>query len=158
MFGGNNKKDNGKAKTAAKPVAAVSGLNSLVGGTVVEGDIRATSDMRVDGTIKGTLHCDAKVIIGPEGYIEGEIRCANAVIEGKFEGTLVVSELLQIKETASVNGKVHYGKLIVQSGATVTGTFSMGKPTNGSVNGQDHYEKTNASELAKKGKQKEAVN
>lgn len=157
MFGGNNKKDNGKAKSATKPTATISGLNSLVSGTVVEGDIRASSDMRVDGTIKGTLHCDAKVIIGPEGAIYGEIRCTHAVIEGKFEGTLVVNELLQIKETASVNGKVHYGKLIVQSGATVTGSFSMGKPANGAANGQK-FENADANELARKGKQKEAVN
>ncbi len=163
MFGGNKKnKENGKAKQVTKSATAISGLNSLVAGTKVEGNIHASSDMRVDGTIKGTLVCDAKVIIGPEGAVEGEIRCANAVIEGKFEGMIVVKELLQIKDTASINGKVYYGKLLIQSGATVTGTFSMGKPANGTAtNGtatQIAQSKTKASDIARKGKEKETVN
>ena len=62
-------------------------LNSIVEGTNIEGTVNANSDIRVDGAIKGKLFCDAKVIIGPTGKVDGEIRCENAVIEGKFEGT-----------------------------------------------------------------------
>jgi len=80
----------------------------------------------VDGIIKGTLTCDAKVIIGPTGFIDGEVRCQNAVIEGRFEGILKVKELLHINESAKVSGDVTYGKLKVASGAIVSGSYKVG--------------------------------
>ena len=70
--------------------------------------------------------CKAKVIIGPSGVIEGDVKCENAVIEGKFEGNLRVNQLLTVKETAEVHGDVNTNKLLVQSGATFNVTCAMG--------------------------------
>ena len=135
MFGSNKKKDAGKSSQSPSNSAGPKGrhsLNSLVEGTNVEGTISSKSDIRVDGSIKGTLTCDAKVIIGPTGFIEGEIRCQNAVIEGRFEGILQVKELLNIRESAKVSGEVAYGKLIVASGAVVSGSYKVaGQNSNG---------------------------
>ncbi len=100
-------------------------LNSLVKGTLVEGTVKAESDIRVDGTIKGTLTCNAKVIIGPSGIIEGDIVCENAVIEGKFNGQLRVTDLLSVKETAEVIGDIITDKLLVQPGAIFNVTCNM---------------------------------
>ncbi|RMF24731.1 MAG: polymer-forming cytoskeletal protein [Bacteroidetes bacterium] len=133
MFGNNNKKKENGRGSAIIPSAMSHQLNSLVEGTRVEGTLRAQSDIRVDGTIKGTLLCSAKVIIGPTGVVEGEIQCQNAIIEGKFEGTLKVNELLNIRETAHVTGEVAYGKLIVQSGAVINGSYKVLSPSNGAA-------------------------
>ncbi len=125
MFGNNS---NNNKKEASKPNGspATHSLNSLVQGTFVEGTVTSESDIRVDGTIKGKLNCSAKVIIGPAGVIEGEIKCKNAVIEGKFQGTLEVAELLNIRESATVMGDVRTNKLIVQSGAVFSVNCTMG--------------------------------
>ncbi|MEM9886402.1 MAG: polymer-forming cytoskeletal protein [Bacteroidota bacterium] len=113
-------------------------LNSLVQGTKVEGNIESDNDIRVDGAIKGTLKCKAKVIIGPKGLIEGEIYAQNAVVEGRFEGTLMITEVLHIKEQARVTGEISASKLVVQPGAVINGSFDMGgekaKKLNGSNN------------------------
>ena len=101
-------------------------LNSIVQGTQIEGTVKANSDIRIDGQINGKLFCDAKVIIGPTGKVEGEIRCQNAVIEGQFKGALTVKELLNIRETAKVQGDISYTKLIVQPGGLIEGTLSTG--------------------------------
>lgn len=127
-----NNKDSKKEPTRTSTLSSgPSGhaLNSIVKGTVVEGSVQSASDFRVDGTIQGKLFCDAKVIIGPTGLVEGEIRCKNAVIEGKFEGTIKVSELLNVRESAKISGDVTTGKLIVNSGAdfNVTCTMSGGE-------------------------------
>lgn len=119
------------------PSTNSSSHNSLVGGTVIEGTVRSESDIRIDGTIKGKLHCKAKVIIGPGGVVEGEVTCANSVIEGKFDGKLNVSGLLHVKETALVEGEIITNKLIVQEGATFNVNCKMidasanGKVTSG---------------------------
>ena len=127
MFGNNN---NSKTKESGRSTPSTSGgagrsFNSRVQGTVIEGDVHSKSDFRVDGTIKGSLKCEAKVVIGPTGGVEGEITCKNAVVEGRFEGGLTVSELLTIKETANVNGNIRYGKLVVQPGAVLIGDVRM---------------------------------
>lgn len=121
-----SKDSNSKPRNGSVAPVNPNAFNSLVQGTVVEGTVRSESDIRVDGLIKGKLFCDAKVVIGPTGQIEGEIRCSNAVIEGKFEGTIVVTELLNIRENAVVSGEVTTGKLLVQSGAVFNVTCNMG--------------------------------
>lgn len=122
MFGTNK-----KSEPTINTTTGVGALNSLVQGTVVEGTVKAESDIRVDGIIKGDLNCTAKVIIGPTGEIFGEVRCANAMIEGKFEGVLYVEDLLNVRETAVVNGEIHTSKLIIQSGAIFNVNCDMGK-------------------------------
>lgn len=130
MFG--SKKPESTTTAATTPVAAKTtatessnALNSLVKGTVVEGIITSENDIRVDGIIKGSLICKAKVIVGPTGFIEGEVKCQNAMIEGKISGKLRVTELLSIKETAEVTGDVTTGKLLVQPGAVFNVTCYM---------------------------------
>src|SRR5215207_1427706 len=113
MFGSTKESDDSKKST---PIGSSSNaLNALVKGTVVEGTVRCENDLRVDGTIKGNLTCLAKVIIGPTGAVEGEIRCQNAVIEARFKGVLHVDELLNVRETADVEGEITTNKLLVQS-------------------------------------------
>lgn len=123
MFGGKEKTPVAKASASATGLNA---LNSLVTGTEIEGKVSAQSDIRVDGTIKGSLDCVSKVIIGPTGYIEGQINCTNAIIEGRFEGTLMVKELLNVRKTATINGEITTGKLIVEAGAIFNVSCHMG--------------------------------
>ena len=133
MFGNNNKstEDNKKPITSSGSSSS-GGINTLTKGTTVEGTLRCDNDIRVDGTIKGKLNCQAKVIIGPSGVIEGEVRCQNAVIEGKMHGTLVVTDLLNVRETAEVDGEIVTNKLLVQSGARFNVSCKM---ESGSANG-----------------------
>ncbi|MBK7871620.1 MAG: polymer-forming cytoskeletal protein [Saprospiraceae bacterium] len=125
MFGNNSTSKKEAGKTNGAPSSNT--FNTLVQGTLVEGTVKSESDIRVDGTIKGKLICDAKVVIGPAGMVDGEIKCKNAVIEGKFQGNLEVFELLNIRDSAHVNGDVKTNKLIVQSGAAFNVNCSMGE-------------------------------
>lgn len=131
MFGNNNAKDTSpKAKSSAAPASGGHSLNTISQGTVIEGKLTAKNDIRIDGTIKGNLECEAKVIIGPTGFIEGEVSCDNAVIEGKFSGTLRVREMLNLRETAQVDGDISTGKLTVQPGCIFNVNCSMGNGKN----------------------------
>ena len=100
-------------------------INSIVRGTKIEGSVTAENDIRIDGIIKGSLTCSAKVIIGPAGLVDGEVKCQNAVIEGKFYGILKVTDLLSVKETAEIVGDVTTAKLSVTPGAIFDVTCTM---------------------------------
>ena len=174
MFGSKKPESTTTAATtsvAAKTTATESSnaLNSLVKGTVVEGTITSENDIRVDGIIKGSLICKAKVIVGPTGFIEGEVKCQNAMIEGKISGKLRVVELLSIKETAEVTGDVTTGKLLVQPGAVFNVTcfmkdgLSVNTPNpmsnnnNNSNNSNNNSNNNNGNNAAKQVKEAEIV-
>ena len=123
MFGS---KTDDKNKKALAQIASSASVNTLVQGTVVVGNIVAESDIRIDGQLDGNLKCAAKVIIGSTGKVKGDVQCANAIIEGGFEGKLRVQEVLNVKETANVIGDVKTDKLIVHSGAVFNVTCAMG--------------------------------
>ena len=119
-----NKKDNNKE---AKSTTNMHGTHNILGkGTEIEGKVTAKSDVRIDGTIVGHLTCSAKVIIGVQGKVKGEISCENAIIEGAFEGDIRVKGLLTLQETAVVTGNVITNKLSITAGAKFNGTCSMG--------------------------------
>jgi len=116
-----------KTNTSVASISSGSGsTNSLVAGTSIEGTIIASSDIRIDGSLKGVLQCKGRVIIGPEGRVEGEITCDNAVIEGNFTGKLKVADLLNVRENANIQGEVNTDKLLVQPGAIYNVSCAMG--------------------------------
>lgn len=155
MFGSN--KNTEEVKTT--PTSTPNALNALAKGTVVEGSIRCDNDLRIDGTIKGKLTCQAKVIIGPTGAVEGEIKCQNAVIEGRFKGNLQVSELLNVRETAEVDGEITTNKLLVQSGARFNVSCKMETgASNGIAKNVDVKTTGNASTASVAGSKAEAGN
>lgn len=124
MFGNKNAKEEVQRNAPGGPVTQ-GALNSLVVGTIVEGNIQAESDIRIDGFLKGTLVCKGKIIIGPKGSIEGEIKAQNAMIEGRFKGVVHIDDLLQVKETAIVDGEINTDKLAVSPGAKFNVTSKM---------------------------------
>lgn len=122
MFGGKNEKQS--SQNGAATSANVS--NSIVEGTQINGNIIASNDIRIDGSLIGKLECKGRVIVGPQGKIEGDVKCVNAIIEGSFTGNIEVLELLAIKESANFNGDIITDKLMVHNGAYYNGNCSMG--------------------------------
>ena len=65
--------------------------------TALKGNIKSKNDIRIDGNVEGEVVTKGKVILGKESDVVGKILCANADIEGKFDGELIVSGTLNLK-------------------------------------------------------------
>ena len=102
--------------------------NNLVKGTVVTGNITSQSDIRIDGRVNGNINCQAKLVIGPSGHVEGEITCQNAVIEGHVVGDIRAEQKLKLSRTSSLNGKITTGSLDIEPGAAFNGACEIIKP------------------------------
>ena len=103
-----------------------SSVNLLAAGTAITGDVKSNGDFRIDGTLKGTLSVKGKLVVGPNGHIEGEIECQNADVSGEIKGKINVSELLMLRASAKINGDIFTGKISIEPDAQFTGTCSMG--------------------------------
>lgn len=99
-------------------------------GTVLKGNVQSDTDLRIDGTVQGNVACSAKVIVGPNGHVEGDIRGTHADITGKVTGNIVVEELLQLREQGNVQGNISAVKLQIEPTATFNGLCQMNQPDN----------------------------
>ncbi len=102
-------------------------FNRIVAGTTIKGDISSTGDIRIDGTVIGTLDIKGKIVLGPNGRIEGEIICKNAEIQGNIKANLKIEELLSLKASAKVQGEILTNKIAIEPGAKISGTINMDK-------------------------------
>ena len=103
-----------------------SAMNKIGDGTSIQGDINSNGDIRIDGSIEGSVTCKGKMILGPSGTIKGDVTCANAEVSGNIKGNIKISELLNLKASSVVNGEISTGKLSIEPGANFTGTCVMG--------------------------------
>jgi Integral membrane protein CcmA involved in cell shape determination len=105
--------------------------NNLIGnGTTIKGEIIATGDIRVDGTIIGTMRSNGKVVIGQQGVVEGDIICNSADISGKVKGTIRVDELTSLKATSRLEVELYTKQLFIEVGAIFTGKCDMSQKAN----------------------------
>lgn len=115
-------------------------INLIGAGTTIEGEIRPKGDIRIDGTIIGSVISKAKVIIGSTGVVHGDVNCLNGDIEGGIKGKTTCNELLLLKSTAKINGDIVTGKLVVEVGASFTGSCNMGPVIKDIKNGEQPAE------------------
>jgi cytoskeletal protein CcmA (bactofilin family) len=102
------------------------GAASLISsGTTLTGNIECNSDLRIDGTLIGNIISTAKVIIGANGMVQGDIVGLQADILGKVTGTIKVKELLQLKGSSVVHGDIHSSKLQIEPSASFNGACHM---------------------------------
>jgi cytoskeletal protein CcmA (bactofilin family) len=116
----------GKSKSEFFAETSGSSAASLISsGTTLTGDINSNSDLRIDGTLVGNINSTAKVIIGANGVVQGDINGQQADILGKVTGAVKVKELLQLKGSSVIKGNIHAGKLQVEPTVTFNGECHM---------------------------------
>lgn len=117
---------NGKSKSDVLSETSTGTSTSLIGaGTSMKGDLTSNGDIRIDGTLVGNIHCSAKVVIGANGVVQGDINGQQADIMGKVTGTIKVKDLLQLKGGSVLNGNIQAAKLQVEPAATFNGECHM---------------------------------
>jgi cytoskeletal protein CcmA (bactofilin family) len=107
------------------------GATLVSAGTTLKGDISSKSDLRIDGTVIGNVTSAAKIVIGSNGVIEGNINGNQADIVGKITGNVKTKDLLQLRGECVVNGDIEAGKLQVEPTATFNGQCHTGPGVNG---------------------------
>lgn len=118
---------NQKTKSDISSEAPVqpSGASIIAAGTTVKGDISSNGDIRIDGILQGNIQSTAKVVIGANGVVDGDISGQQADIMGKINGTIKVKELLQLKGGSTVSGNIYAAKLQIETNANFNGQCHM---------------------------------
>ena len=100
---------------------------SVIGPDVtIRGDVMASADLHVDGTIEGDLKC-ASLVQGESSQVTGGIEAETARLAGQVNGSIKARELVILK-SARIDGDVHYDALTIEQGAQVEGRFAHSVP------------------------------
>ena len=103
----------------------VNSVSRIAQGAALKGDLSAPTDIRVDGSVDGTLRSEGRVVAGESARLSGKLFCVNADIWGRMDGDIYVKEMLSLKGSSVVNGDIYVSKVQVELGAQVNGSFKI---------------------------------
>jgi cytoskeletal protein CcmA (bactofilin family) len=95
-------------------------------GCIIHGKIESDVFVRIDGHIKGDLFIREGLIVGEDGFIEGNVDTKEIVVYGVVNGS-VKAESIDIKSSGKILGEIQTISFQVEKGAVYTGTVSMTK-------------------------------
>ncbi len=97
---------------------------SVLGSDIkVTGNIAASDDLHIDGSVDGDIHCGA-LVQGESSVVNGAIEADSARLAGTVDGSITAKTLVILK-TARITGDVHYDTLTIEQGASVEGKFAQ---------------------------------
>ena len=101
-------------------------IRSLVGdGMVVQGSMRFTEGLRIDGQVFGDVVADGEgrsiLVISDNARVHGRVAASHVIINGEVHGPISSSEMLELQPKARVLGDVRYELLEMHPGAQVEG-------------------------------------
>lgn len=106
---------------------------------VVEGRVEASMDSRV-------------IQIAEHGAFHGTVGIDIAEIHGKFDGELTARKQLVIRSTGKVNGKIRYGKLVIEEGGELCGDVATLSSSSSTTSGSStQSSSTQSNQSAKSG-------
>jgi len=126
-----------KPANPTRPAAAsnaMAGSNSnstfsVIGSDVkIKGDVEASADLHVDGSIEGDIKCSS-LVQGETSQITGGVVAETARLAGKVNGSIRARELVVLR-SAQIHGDVQYEALTIEQGAQVDGRFAHGTKAN----------------------------
>ena len=101
-------------------------LESIVGhDAYLEGTLSSKASLRIDGRVKGAVLCEGIVIIGSEGYVEGEITSYDVFIAGEFRGNVTAKNRVEIAGNGKVYGDITTAKIVIDPGVLFEGRCRM---------------------------------
>jgi cytoskeletal protein CcmA (bactofilin family) len=101
-------------------------IKSLIAqGSRIEGNLKFTDGLRVDGECFGNVTANADspsmLVISEQAMVFGEISADHVIINGTVRGPVHAKELLELQPKARIEGDVHYRALEMHQGAVIAG-------------------------------------
>lgn len=109
-----------------KKNAEVAGRNSrlltIMGETArLEGKFNIANSIQIECEVAGEINVDGKLVIGEKGAVRADVHTADALIMGRYEGTMVATGNVEITSTGRVAGNIETDSLVISKGGFFNG-------------------------------------
>ncbi len=109
---------------------STSDTTSVIGeGSVFEGTMEITGNLRVDGTFKGKLRISENLVVGKRGMVEAEVNTRSALVGGTIKGNLSASEKIALQSGSRLEGEMTTSKLVIEEGVSFQGSCNTAQST-----------------------------
>jgi cytoskeletal protein CcmA (bactofilin family) len=123
----NDKKSASSIPVNSSTIAPESGLTCVIAkGTFIQGTIKTSENIRMEGHIKGQMFCEKKLVMDGGSLVEGDITAGESTIKGEVRGTVTVHNTLHLLESSFIKGDIKAKKLHVEEGAKYDGKCLIG--------------------------------
>lgn len=107
-------------------VGAQARIDSLIGaGTVIEGTIRFSGGLRIDGEVKGRVEAvggaPSTLVMSDQARVEGGVAVAHLILNGTIIGPVSATDSLEMQSRARIVGDVTYKAIEMHQGAVIEG-------------------------------------
>lgn len=90
--------------------------------TFIKGELTVEGDLTVEGRVEGKIELkNHHLCIAPHGEVKAEIHAKSVTIAGSVIGSIFASELVEIKDSGSVQGNIQCPRISLVDGAKFTG-------------------------------------
>ena len=103
-------------------------LTIIGNGDRVEGKIKVSNSVRIDGEVLGEIHSAGLVIVGKDAAVDGNIFSAEATVAGRVEGGIEASGTVELESKCFFKGDLKAKNLVVHEGAIFLGQVAMEVP------------------------------
>jgi cytoskeletal protein CcmA (bactofilin family) len=96
----------------------------------VEGRIISSEDLTIDGAVEGSIELgDHSLTIGAGAAVTADLVAKTITISGSVRGTVLATEMVELRATGSVDGDITTPKFVMADGATARGKIDAGTRT-----------------------------
>lgn len=101
------------------------GFETVLGAnSIMEGTLRSSANVRLDGTFSGTLEITGNILVGETAKINADINARNISIAGAVRGN-ISGKKVQLLRTGRIWGDISAGALTTEEGAFIDGKITM---------------------------------
>ena len=102
------------------PLSASGAPTVIRAGLHLEGNIRTSDDILLEGSVRGEVTANS-ITIATGATLSGTVSAAVIVVDGTVEGVIRCMKL-QVNTNGAVSGEIHHSVLVVEAGAAIEGT------------------------------------
>lgn len=94
----------------------------------IEGSLRASEDMIIEGVVKGTIEIkSSQLTVGSKGKVEADVDADSVVIGGRMVGNVTAKNKVQVLKNADFSGQIKAKRIAVEDGAFVKASIELEK-------------------------------
>jgi cytoskeletal protein CcmA (bactofilin family) len=96
----------------------------------IQGELTVDEDLTVEGCVEGKIQLkNHNLWISPHGKVKAEIHAKSVIIAGNVVGSIFASDVVEIRQSGSVQGNIRCSRISLIDGAKFTGHIDTERMT-----------------------------
>ena len=135
LFGRDDRSPDSKPQPQPQPVrpqvssqAQASTRTTLSRSSRIEGLLKSSGDIALEGEIAGTVETDGHLMVAESGKVDANLHGRNITVAGSVAGDIAADERIELEPSAKVQGNITAPRILIKDGATFEGQVFMKSP------------------------------